>query len=77
VEAAKWFLKSAELGFFQAKFDLGRMYYLGEGVPRDLVRAHMWFNLAGYGVYTQGLEETMTPEQIAEAKELARNWKPK
>jgi hypothetical protein len=23
------------------------MYAMGEGVPADIVRAHMWFNLAG------------------------------
>jgi hypothetical protein len=59
------------------------MYDNGNGVPQDYVQAHMWFNLAG----VQGDEDAtkkrdivaakMTPDQIAEAQRLAREWKPK
>lgn len=30
----------------EAQFNLGFMYYLGEGVAQDDVHAHMWLNLA-------------------------------
>ena len=51
------------------------------GCPQDYVRAHMWFNLAT----AQGLEQAreardllarhrMTPDQIANAQRLARQW---
>jgi uncharacterized protein len=63
------------------------MYVLGQGVPKDLVRAHMWLNLAGAkrlgGVEEESrrkrdeLARQMTPAQIAEAQRLAREWKPK
>jgi hypothetical protein len=78
VEYVKWLHKSAERGFFAAQYQLARMYYRGDGVPRDLVRSHMWFELCGAsGVFFgHSLEQEMTPEQVAEAKELARNWKP-
>jgi hypothetical protein len=42
----------------------------------------MWFNLAApefgpAGVLRDGIAGKMTPSQIAQAQELARNWKPK
>ena len=62
------------------------MYANGRGVPRDYVAAHMWFNLAGaqssgdqrdeVAKARDGVEAKMTPEQIAEAQRLAREWKP-
>ena len=41
----KW-LPLAEQGDTFAQFNLGLMYYKGEGVPEDYVRAFAWFNLA-------------------------------
>jgi len=29
-----------------AQLSLGLMYYKGEGVPQDLVKANVWFKLA-------------------------------
>ncbi len=64
------------------------MYATGDGVPQDYVQAHMWYNLAA-SRYPPGSDrdkvvrnrdtvaEKMTPEQIAEAQRLAREWKPK
>ena len=65
------------------------MYYQGEGVPKDYVQAHMWFNLAAVymppGEENRGraveardaMEVLMTPDQLAEAQRLASEWKPK
>ncbi len=56
------------------------MYYKGEGVPRDDVLAYMWFNLAAASGSNSGQEnreivaERMTPDQIAEAQRMARDW---
>jgi len=80
-EAMKWYLLAADQGGAGAQFNLGGMYANGKGVPRDYVRAYMWFNLAAaQGI--QGAERNrdgtalhMTPEQIAEAQKLAREWK--
>lgn len=73
----------ANQGNASAQFNLGAMYANGQGVPQDDVQAHMWFNLAA----AQGDEDgkkgrdraagKMTLQQIAEAQELARSWKPK
>ncbi len=58
----------------------------GGGVPQDRVAAHMWLDLAA--AQSSGFEwdfsvklrddvaAGMTPEQIAEAQRLAREWKP-
>jgi TPR repeat protein len=89
VEAVKWFREAAEQGFAEAQDDLARMYVQGQGVPKNLVQAHMWFNLAAArrrpgpadinvdAAARDNLAAEMTPEQIAEAQRLAREWKPK
>jgi hypothetical protein len=81
-EALKWTRKAARQGYADAQLNLGFRYAKGQGVARDLVRSHMWSNLAA----AQGAEmamdnraivaATMTPDQIAEAQRLARDWKP-
>ena len=63
------------------------MYNDDDGVPQDYVWAHKWVNLAasrGTGEERENfvkarhsIAEKMTPEQIAEAQRLAREWKPK
>jgi len=82
-EAAKWYRRAAEQGEARAQYTLARMYYFGQGIPQDYVFAHMWANLAA----SQGGEDAvekrdaiamkMTPQQIAEAQRLAREWKAK
>jgi TPR repeat protein len=58
------------------------MYSYGRGVPKDYVRAQMWFILsAEQGNQTAAKKreinaQHMTPAQIAEAQKLAREWKP-
>ena len=81
--AVKWFRKAADQGYDKGQYSLGFMYDYGWSVTQDYVQAHMWYNLAA----ARGLEiarnkrdslaEKMTPEQIAEAQKLAREWKPK
>ncbi len=73
----------AQQGDADAQFIVGAMYDRGEGVPKDQVKAHMWFSLAaaqGYEVARKSrdiLAGRMTPAQIATAQRLAREWKPK
>ena len=87
-EAVMWFRLAAEQGCAEAQSQLGLMYYYGEGVTPDHVQAHMWFNLAATGMppgepldtavkYRDLVEKRMTPAQIAEAQQRARDWKPK
>ena len=91
-EAAKWVYRAADQGLAVAQFVLGEMYASGQGVPEDIVRAHMWLNLSeAQAAQIEGgqklardaqemrdaLAGAMTPAQIAEAQQLAREWKPK
>ena len=80
-EAAKWTRRAAEQGYAPAQADLGVLYWNGQGVPRDVVLAYMWLSLAVEqepdGVKKRDLAASqMTPDEIAEAQRLAREWKP-
>ena len=82
-EAVKWLRKSAEQGFSLAQNTMGSFYESGLGVPVDYVLAYKWYNLASVSPYDWGggrsrdkLARMMTPEQIAEAQRLSREWKP-
>ena len=78
--AVSWYRQAVEQGNAQAQFNLGILYEKGQGVSQDYIQAHMWVNLAS----TQGhvvapkardkLAKKMTPEQIAEAQRLTREW---
>jgi TPR repeat protein len=58
------------------------MYSMGWGVPKDHVLGYKWFNLAaaqgyhGAGQDRDFIAKVMTPDQIAEAQRMAREWKP-
>ncbi|MEO5348509.1 MAG: sel1 repeat family protein [Magnetococcus sp. YQC-3] len=77
-ESTKWLRKAARQGHARAQFDLGLLYSRGQG--QDYVSAHMWLNLAaanGIGdavAKRNELAKKMTPEKIAEAQRLAREF---
>jgi TPR repeat protein len=80
-EAAKWTRKVAEQGYTPAQADLGILYWNGQGVQPDVVRAYMWLSLAAtHEPDAVGeldlVASQMTPDEIAEAQRLARDWKP-
>jgi TPR repeat protein len=89
VEASKWFLMGANQGEWQSQYYLGVIYEKGAvGLKQDLAAAHMWLSLAATNPGTtfrdslhtkeaiSKLEHKMKPEQIAQAKDMAKNWKP-
>jgi len=89
-EAAKWYRQSVEQRNGDAQIALGLMYEWGRGVEPDDVQAVMWYcvgittkttesNTDGAENATQirdELEKRMTPDQIAEARRRAQEWKP-
>ena len=81
--SVKLFGLAAEQGHPMAQYKMGTASILGIGVSQDPIRAHMWFNLAAdQGVELAKktrdmIESQMSPQQITQAQELARNWKPK
>lgn len=74
----------AEQGDYDAQAMLAFMYHDGEGVAKDLVRAHMWFELSrsnspaneqSWHDASDALDLTakkMTAQQITEAREMAQ-----
>ena len=82
-EAVRWYRLAAEQGDALAQFNLGIAYRQGRGVPKNYVQAYLWATLAaGKGIeevveLRDSLEKIMTPDQIAEAQRLAREWKAK
>jgi TPR repeat protein len=80
-EAAKWTRKAAEQGYTPAQADLGVLYWNGQGVQPDVVLAYMWLSLAAAHEpdavgERDHVASQMTPDEIAEAQRLARDWKP-
>ena len=83
-ESVRWFRLAAEQGRADAQHDLACSYRDGNGVPQDYVQAHMWYSLsasqsseAEWGNRTKNRDLTaqrMTPDQLAEAQRLAREW---
>ena len=89
-EAAKWYRRAADQGHADAQLYLSVLYDVGSGVPQDHVQALMWSILAAGNSQALDTEnrniidespsiigDKMTPEQIAEARKLAREWRPK
>lgn len=81
--AAKWYWLAAEQGWSEAMNNLGKAYQAGAGVERNAVQALKWYLLAGNRpsedteVIQRNIESVtvnMTPEELAEAGRLAREW---
>jgi TPR repeat protein len=85
-EAASWYRKSAVQGNAYAQASLGILYHSGKGLPRDDVQSEMWLIIAADHVLPddrdtivemrESVAKHLTPEQVAEARRLAREWKP-
>ena len=74
----------AEQGNVKAQNTLGKMYYKGEGVPKDYQLAMKWYRKSAVqghksaaGNRNSLAQHMMTPSQIQEAQRLAKNFKPK
>src|SRR4051794_34637440 len=76
VPAVRVFRALAEQGNAKAQNALGTMFRNGKGVPKNSLRAHMWFSFAaarGDAKAKTELREvsrTMTREQISQAGEM-------
>ena len=78
---------AAEKGDARAQSRLGWLYHEGTGVQKDLIAAYMWSNLAA--AQLKGDERTqvekvrdfiaskLKPDELQQAQQRARDWKPK
>jgi hypothetical protein len=90
-EAIRLYREGAEQGDAAAQLAFGASYLSGEGVPQDYVEAYKWVDLAisrfpdserenrdrAIALRDRLARERMTPDQMAEAQKLARDWKPR
>ena len=80
VEAARWYLQAADASHTPGQLRLGYMRMHGKGIERDLVLAHRWLRVAAAGgddkarQALRGLNELMSPEQIAHAERDGKAW---
>ena len=84
--ARQWYEKAAAQGHAGAQNNLGGLYEFGHGVTRNDVLAYMWYHIAARStddtwrdVAAENRDEIadgMTSAQIAEAKKMAKEWKP-
>ena len=72
--------RAAQTGSPDVLFALGMQYSTGRDVATDLVTAHKWFNLAALRGNQEAkqhrweLAQVMSPDEIATAQRLAREW---
>ena len=78
VRAGQHFEDAATRGHIKSQVELALGYWIGRGVPKDLVLAYAWSNLAAAAADPKALElrdlveGLMSPNQIAEAQSFAR-----
>lgn len=83
-KAAAWFTAAANQGVMDSATWLGDMYFKGNGVAQDPVEGYKWLLLAKDkfninhrdGVTLEQFAAQLTPEQLAEAQQRAKNFVP-
>jgi TPR repeat protein len=85
--AASWYQKSADQGNVYAQASLGILYHSGKGLPHDDVQSEMWLTISADHApkddrdtiveMRDSVAARLTPQQVAEARKLAHEWKPK
>ena len=87
-QAAMWYEAAANQNVIHAQINLALLHGQGRGVPQDYVQAYMWSSVAASKASNSPdraraaqirdiVAREMTPDQLAEAKKLTRDWKPK
>jgi TPR repeat protein len=86
-QAVKWYVLAAEKGDGRSQLALGYLLSDEKNGQKDLLKAHMWSNLAA--AQLSGDERTaaerqreyiaskLSPDQLVKAQQMARDWKPK
>ena len=74
----EWFRKAAEQGNDLGQINLGIGYFKGQGVPRDLVAAHMWFtvsNANGADQWRKNAEAKLSRYELEKSQKLVKEWR--
>jgi TPR repeat protein len=79
-QAFYWYTKAAEQGDAGAQLNLGVKHDYGKGTLKDSILAYAWYNISASQGNEQAtknrdlIEKEMTPNQIAEAQKLSREY---
>jgi TPR repeat protein len=79
-EAMRWYRKAAEQGHPKAFGLIGRLYGIGFGVNRDLVKANMYFQLGHrrgekhLAEFIETVERKLQAREIQKSLQLADSW---
>ena len=86
-EAARLFRMAAEQGNERAQLGLGLVYANGDGVPKNLKTAYIWFSISAanssgdlHKVAVENRDKAarfLTKRQLNECQKIASEWKPK
>lgn len=74
--------KEFDIYVWEAQTLLGVLLEKGLGVPKDMVLAHAWYNIAATNSFKNAVPRRdavtlrLSAEEITEAQVLAKNWKP-
>jgi uncharacterized protein len=80
IQGLKEMVKLAEQGDAEEQYRLGLLYERGQCIHQDYVMAHMYLSIAADSGHKNAKEDRdsiakkMTPSQLAEAQDLAREW---
>jgi hypothetical protein len=78
--AHRCLIGAANKGVAEAQYNLGLMYFEGQGVPQDFQAAYMWLNIAamdGDKVAVKApdfVAKELTTCQLGAAQKMAREW---
>ena len=78
-EIAKLYLIIANRGHPTAQLHLGKQYVHGNGVEENYIEAYKWFSLSETAIgkhFIEVISEDMSNEQIRQARNLVKNFKP-
>ncbi|MCY4507655.1 MAG: tetratricopeptide repeat protein, partial [Acidobacteria bacterium] len=81
--AASWFRQGAEFGVRDSQYNLGVLYARGLGLTQDLIQSYAWFSAAASqgdddaGKKRDDVANKLSPADLASAKSLAANFKPR
>jgi hypothetical protein len=70
--AARAFLPAAQAGDAESQYMMGRLYSLGDGVPRDFVQAWVWFDRAARQGHQLAAEARESMDHVLNAAQLAQ-----
>jgi TPR repeat protein len=79
-QAIYWYTKAAEQGHDGGQLNLGVKHDYGKGTLKDSILAYAWYNISASQGNEQAtknrdlIEKEMTPNQIAEAQKLSREY---